>query len=282
MSEEVQVESVEFETQADAPVINAPESDDTQADEAYQGQEADQVEETVEVKLERLEKLREADQRKIDRQRKALSAENKTRAELTARIREYEQRVTKDEQQGEPNIDDYDTVEDYDNAKKEFLTKKIKNDLEREFLQKESHRQQTQKLQDMEMKFQKDEAEIKQLYPDYDDAADEFKASIQSMQIPNDVRMTVLETAHREGNAAQLIHYFGANGGANIHEFEAIAQMSPTQAAVEVYKISQKLTRPNAPTPKTPLPKPPQRATGTGKIGKNLHDGDVLKNLGLK
>lgn len=282
MSEEVQVESVEVETQADAPVIDAPESDDTQADEADQGQEADQVEETVEVKLERLEKLREADQRKIDRQRKALSAENKTRAELMARIQEYEQRVTKDEQQGEPNIDDYDTVDAYEQAQKEYLTKKIKNDLEREFLQNESHRQQTQKLQDMEMKFQKDEAEIKQSYPDYDDAADEFKASIQSMQIPNDVRMTVLETAHREGNAAQLIHYFGANGGANIHEFEAIAQMSPTQAAVEVYKISQKLTRPNAPAPNKPLPKPPQRATGTGKVGNNLHDGDVLKNLGLK
>lgn len=272
MSNEVQeVEVVETEA-PEASQVEKPDiaqSDAGQVVDTEQGQEAEQVEETVEVKLDRLEKQREADQRKIDRQRKALSAENKTRADLTARIQAYEKQVAKETNQEEPSINDFDSVDEYEAAKETFLTTKIKSNLEREMLQKESQRQHTDKIKNMEVKFLQDEAEIKQVYPDYDDAAEEFKASIQSMQIPENVRMTVLETAHREGNAAQLIHYFGANGGANIHEFEALAQMQPTQAAVEVYKISQKLSRPSAPTPKKPLPKPPQRATGTGKVKTN-------------
>jgi hypothetical protein len=244
---------------------------ETENDGEQGGDETDAPELTPEERIKKLEQEAHAKQKKIDRQRKALAEADKERAEFRAKQMEFEKVQAQAETSKEPNIDDFETLADYNKARDAFIEKRAIANAQKQMLEQEQARQYQNRMQEMERKFQKDEAEFRQVNPNYDDAAEEFASHVKSINPDPQVRFAIMEVAASEGNASQLINYFGENGGARLDEFERIAAMSPTRAAVEIYKIQQKLNRTQAPATKSePLPKPPQRAGGSGKVNKSV------------
>lgn len=271
------------------------EVEETQVEEteAVQGQEVEEVEtqggdtppETPEQRLERIEREREADQKKINRQRKALSEADRERAELRQRIQEFEAKQSEVKQDQRPKEEDFETWDEFKAADEKYIRNQTRLEVQRELLQSQYQAEQARTEQERKQKFDREIAEFSVVNPDFKEAAQEFDAYAKSAKIQPDVMSAIVETAH-EGNVALLINYFGENGGARLDELDEISKMSPTKAAVEIYKIQQKLTRPMAQKKQEPLPKPPERAKGSGKVNKGLgsHSSgdDVLKSLGLK
>jgi hypothetical protein len=81
----------------------------------------------------------------------------------------------------------------------------------------------------------------------------------------------------------EVVYYFGANNGERLDELEVISKLPPRKAAIELYKLQQKLKgAPPQAKPKQQLPQPAKRVSATGSSHKDIMKGDVLKNLGLK
>ena len=273
------------ETQDNESQNPEADSDETEGqtspdDESEEGDgEAPEI--SVEERLSQLEKDTESKQKAIDRKTAAYSAlqkaHEKTLQELKALQESQVQAATEEK---EPVIDDFDTFEEYDNARAEFLKAKA----EKEVLQKFQEQQTAQKMQEIAQKrariAQEQEAEYLKENPSYLHAKSEFEAFVQTSETHPEVEKAITETAFK-GNVPQLINYFFGNNGENADKFEEIAHMNPIDAAIEIYKTQQSLKAP-AQKEKPPLPKPLNKPKGGGTPRRDLSKGDVLKNLGLK
>jgi hypothetical protein len=267
----------------EAPTQDTPEKEvEASTEETEQG--SPEVEEkSVEDQLAELKKQNESLLRSNKRKTAAQHAAQRAHEKMLQENREYQLKLEKLEGNNtdkEPSIDQFETHDDYLNAVREYeRTNAEKNALEK-FQQQQAEQKQQEIQAHRAQIVSKQEAEFMEVNPDYVEAKNEFSQFVASIKVDTAVENAITEQTF-EGNVPQLIEYFGRNGGENLDRLVEISQLSPARAAVEIYKIQQTLKAPEKKQVK-PAPAPVTKPKGGGKPRKNLEDGDVLKNLGLK
>lgn len=276
----------------EAPKLE-PEVQDEPADVVDESQEDGEGEEeqkpkTVEEKLaeaeanaEKSAKAQEAMQKKIDRQ---TAAYNNMQKALEKQRQESQEALEKSKavEIKEPNIDDFETHDDYVEAVAEFRAESKIAAKEAEYAQRQEQARVQQIAQERTKIANEQEAEYLKINPRYGASKSEFEGYIATAKVNPQVEDAIVTMAY-EGNIPQLIEYFGSNNGERIEELDAITQMSPIKAAVEIYKIQQKLVAPK-PVQTKPLPKP-VKAAPANKSSKSIDamsGDDFMKRMGLK
>lgn len=237
------------------------------------------VEPSPEEKLAEAEKLNEQRQKKIDRQTASYNAIQKTLQERTQELEALRQQVQTEAPQ-EPKIDDFETFEEFDKARVDFINKQAEQTAQEKLLQQQQQMQAQQQLQArMDLRAAQEADYIKD-NPHYRTSVSELDTFFKTAQINDGVAEAVLDVVY-DGNVPQIIDYFGKNNGENLDKLAEIARMTPVKAAIETYKIQQSLTTPVS-KEETQPPKPVNKPKGKGAPKKDIMDGSVLKNLGIK
>lgn len=273
------------EVQKEEPENTDDAQDESQADESQkEGEtEEEQKPKTVEERLAEIEskyeeksRAAEAMQKKIDRQTAAYNELQRKlqeeRAQIQAKLNDNQ------EQAQEPNIDDYDSHDDYVNAVADYRAEQRVKAKERELLEKQQQEVVQKLAQERAQTALQQEAEYLKENPRYKASKSEFESFISTANVPPEVERAFVETAFL-GNVPEIIDYFGANNGERLGELEAIAKMSPYQVAIEVYKIQQKLSSKPKEETKKPLPKPvvvPKGQSKASKSGKAMSPQELV------
>ena len=238
--------------------------------------DVEEVEVDHKVLSEQLKRETEGKQGKIDKQRAALSQAN-------AKIQEMQQQLAqtlKVEAPLEPSIDDFETHDDYVEAVSDFKAELKFSQKQEAAKQAELQQRQSDLLVEQKKQFDTSEQEYRIANPDYDRAKTELQDFLVTTPINGAIGDAIYEAAAFVG-VPNVIDYFGGNGGENLAEFEKLSKMSPVGAAYEIFKLGQKMSGVK-PEKSKPLPKPVKTVSGSGSSKKDLSQGDVLKNLGLK
>jgi hypothetical protein len=265
---ETEVEAIEVDSQEDAPIEAEAESEE--------------VVETIEQRLERLEKEAEAKQRKIDRQ---TAANRKTQELLELRSRELEaiqrKQIATPESQY-PKEDDFSTWEEFRQAEVNYLADQKIAMREAQILEWQQKEAAQKVLAERENLRTRQEAEYIKLNPRYKEAKAEFVDFVSTLSADAEV-VKFIEDQAFEGNIAHIIDYFGSNGGERLSELEDIAKMSPRKAAIAIYEIQKGLKVPERKETK-PLDKPVTKIKATSKTVKpasKMSGKELLKQMGI-
>lgn len=281
---DVKVETVQAET---PEVKDEVEIEEVETESHEDGvEEVEQKPKTVEERLADMEtkldeKAREveAKQKKIDRQ---TAAYNDMQRALEKERQERQEALTTTAETTEPSIDDFNTHQEYVEAVSNWKAEKIVQEKQDEF----SKQQEQQKMQALSMERAKianeQETEYLKVNPRYKASKSEFEGFISTAKVDPQVESAIVQMAYK-GDVPSLIDYFGSNNGERIDELESIIKLSSAEAAVEIYKIQQKLVTPKK-EDKKPLPKP-VKAAPASKSSKSIDkmSGDeFMKRMGLK
>lgn len=263
------MEDVTVETQdvtVEAPEVEAEETE-VSSPEAEDQEEA--VQETVEQKLERLERENAGRQKAIDRKTAAYSSLQKKyeaeRQELQ-RLNELVNNQTKNE----PKEEDFETHAEYIDAVVEYRAEQKVASKQRELLEQQHQMKYQELAQQRQALRQSQELEYLKENPLYKASLQEVNVYEQSL-LPNmnpNTYEAILTQVHK-GNVPQIIDYFGKNSGENLEELGRISQLPPWEASVEIYKIQERLKVPGKKEIKTVTPVKVERSIPSGK--KPLH-----------
>ena len=262
------------DTPVEQPEVEAKETDDKSPE-----AESQEPQVTPEERVAQLEKEVASQRKAIDRKTAAYHDMQRAHDSKLQEFKALEEKFQIEAPQ-EPTIDDFDTFEDFDKARVEFINQQAERNAQEKFLQHQKQVQAQQKMQArMELRSAQEADYIKD-NPNYRSSVSELESFFKTAQVGDGVAEAVLDVIY-DGNVPQIIDYFGSNNGENLDKLASITRMSPVKAAIETYKIQQSLTAP-APKEKKKLPKPLNKKSGGGKLKKDLYSGDVLSNLGLK
>lgn len=285
MTQEVTLEATETTENTQDQVVETTEAE-TEADSQTDAPEveSEEVELTAEEKLERLQKDLEAKERKISRQ---TAAYNRAQETLQARARELEALQSQMAQfnqpeSNEPNIDDFETHEEYDAARIKYLADQEISKREKELNQKRQNELIAQQMRERESIRAKQEAEYIALNPNYKNSKAEFEDFVSTMQVNPDIEKAIVEQAFA-GNIPQVIDYFGSNGGERLAELERISKMTPREAIIAIYEIQKGFKSPEKKETK-PLPKPVTKLKATSSTSRpvsKMSGKDLLKQMGV-
>lgn len=262
-----EVEDVTVET----PETETKETEENSSDvESDEGEVQEEPQETVEEKLERLQKETEGKQKAIDRKTAAYHALQKKYEEQRQERERLTQLIEQQQPSQEPVIDDFETHEDYVNALVEYRSKAAIQEQQQKLMAQQAQMEQERIMQERLSIRQEQEAEYMKENPMYKAAANEVDAYIKTLgDVSESTQMAVIDQLYR-GNVAQVIDYFGSDNGANLDELGKISKLTPPEAAVEIYKIQQRLSS----TPKKekikPESKPVKVDRGNTKTSKPL------------
>ena len=253
MTEEVQGEIAEIET-VETPV------------EAVEVEPEIETVEAPEDKLSRLERELEEKTTKISRQQAALAKHNRDGRELRARLSELEKLKAAAPKQ--PTLDDFETTDEYINARAEFIAEQKLIQKEQQLIENQKRNLEAQTTQERDAAFRQAEHTFAANNPTYVQSKAEVADFVQVLQPNPHVVQAIYEQADTENNLPQIINYFGENNGAKLSELEKILQLSPIRAAVEISRIQEKLG--GAQPKKATLPKPIKPVVGSAKSTKPL------------
>ena len=279
MTEDVTVDAVDTATQSEGvtPETTDAQTEGSHADSQVDAQtetevESKEVEETVDQKLERLTKANEAQQRRIDRQ---TAANRKVQESYAQKLREFEalqEKVKPEPVDAEPSIDDFESYDEFIDAKAEYKAKAKMAELEAARTETQRQEKQRALMQERNTLRESQEAEYIAVNPNYKNSKAEFEGFVQSLDVSPEVEQYIVDQTF-DGNIAQVIDYFGSNGGERLGELETISKLSPRKAAIEIYKIQQGMTAPQKKTVK-PLSKPVSKIKTSVKGGKSVSNLD--------
>jgi len=257
-------------------------SEDATADEeSAEGEEDGEPEISLEERLTQLERDVASKQKAINRKTAAYSDLQKAHERQLKEFKALEERVQVEAPDLEPKIDDYDSYQEYDDARLEYLKSKAEQEAQTNLLNKQREEQQQALKQEREAESQRQETEYLKVNPSYSASKEEFLHFIQTVKVSPAVENAFVEQIF-EGNVPEIIDYFGRNNGENMDKLHEIAKMSPVKAGIEVYKIQQSLKTPQKKEVK-PASVPVKKPRGAGAQKKSLDDAeDVLAALGLK
>ncbi|MQZ31950.1 hypothetical protein F4U02_13245 [Acinetobacter haemolyticus] len=194
--------------------------------------------------------------------------------EALRKAQELEQKYAKQEQssKAEPQLHEFDSIEDYAKALSKYKEDKVKQDYQSQFEQQrvEQLRQaQALKLDAAEAEFQKGHADYQQVVGNL--------VNLSGGQLPNEIGNAVLEL----GDDAPAVLY---EIGKDPVEFVELLGMSPTLQLMKLGEV--RATLKNSPkTPKIPnTPAPVNPPKGGANSKKDPHagsDADFLRSRGL-
>lgn len=284
---DVIVEDTASEAETDVIVEDVQEQEPEIQDEVEEtespddGEVEEQEEETVEQQLDRLEKERESLEKKNARQ---VAAYNRLQEALEKERKERQDALEKSkavEEKKQPNIADFEALEEYNEALSDWKAEQKIKAKEAEIAQRQQM-ESVRKIQEERARIANEqEAEYLKVNPRYKSSKGEFESYLKVVNVDPQVEDAIVSMAYK-GNVPQIVDYFGANNGDKLDEFEKITKMSPIDAAIEIYKIQQKLVAPKKKENK-PLPKP-IKVTATSaknKSTKNMSADEIAKRLGL-
>lgn len=273
---------VEAQTDVTEEVVSQEET----TQEEQQPEVKEEQQETVEEKLERLEKARERDQKKINRQTASNHGHLKKIEELNAKLQELETKAPSEQVSKEPDINDFESFDDYQEAVVEYRVEQKTKETQAKSKEQEQLRIHNEKMQERRKAIETNEAEYSKANPAYKNARQEFVEFTSTAKLNPNVENAMIDVAMREGNFAEVINYFGENGGDKLDEFMEIAKLTPVEAGIKIYDICKQLKGKPAPEKKKPIPKPASKVSGKGRAVNDLDnlkpDDDVLVKLGLK
>tara|TARA_R110002020_G_C16300249_1_gene773075 strand:+ start:938 stop:1780 length:843 start_codon:yes stop_codon:yes gene_type:complete len=277
-----EAQGVEAETN-DAPV-NENEAEQVAVETEAVVENEETVQEPVDLDYEaeysKAKSANEAMQKKIDRQRAASSQHNAKIQELSTQLSKLQQV----EAPTEPSIDAFDTHDEYVNALADFRAEGVVREKQKAMVQEQQQQAFEQKQAEDKKVFDQQEATYREENPDYSRSRKELEehmAVFHTDMGSNKAADAIYTAAELTGSIPSIIDYFGKDGGANLPEFDRISSLTPAEAMWEVFKIAQ--GKDGATKTKTkPLPKPAKTVKGSNAQKKDLSQGDVLKNLGLK
>lgn len=269
-------DDVEVQTQ-DAPEVieeAAQETENEVSNDDVSQDEAQEVELTPEQKLEKLENDLEARQKKIDRQTAAYADLQKAHDRKMQELQQMQAQIKSEPAKQEPSIDDFDTYDEYVNAVADFRAEHKAKEYQQNLLNQQEQIQRQQMMQQRAQVVKEQEAEYLVQKPEYAASKQEFFSYVSNLEQVGALRPEIIEvitTQAHKGNVPQVIDYFGSNNGANLDELRNIANMTPVEAGIEIYKIQQKLASATPAKKETkPAPKPLDKPKGGSKSSKPI------------
>lgn len=284
-------QDVTVETEvADAPedqVTDESQTEETQNEADEDSQE--EIEVPIEEQLEKQKAKAEALEKKTARQRAAYAAMQKAMQEKDEQLKEFLAQKQQVEATKEPVIDDYETHDEYVDALAEYRAQKKLTEQREQQLKTEAKIRQEQLMAERNRQYETEKEAFVELVPDYQEAETEFNEHIQTLMQDKTAdpwtQDAVVQQAYRGGNVPALINYFGENGGARLGELDKISRLTPTEAAVEIYKIQQSLKNIPAKKKEEPQPKPAKTVKSGGSTTKpasKMSGKELLKQMGVK
>lgn len=254
-------------TQVEETEVSA--SPDTSVESGHEG-EAHEAEpqETPEDKLQRLERDVAGKQKAIDRKTAAYHALQKKHDEQRTEAEKLSELIKKQTPDVEPVIDNFETHEDYVEALVDYRSKAKMAEYQQNLSQQQEQMRQAKVMQDRQSILQGQEAAYMDINPSYASAKAEVQGYLSSLGgIDPSVENAVIEQLYR-GNVAEVTDYFGANNGENLEELGRISKMTPPEAAVELYKIQQRVSSSPQTKQKTTKPTPVKVSRGKSSTSK--------------
>ena len=242
MSEDV---TVEVETQ-DTPVaevkdvkVESLENDEAENTDDKSQEEAEAEEQepvkTVEERLAEIERDVQVKQKKIDRQTAAYKAlQDKYQREMQE-FQAMQKKLQPEQEVKEPDIDDFDTHEDYLNAVRKHEREQGMKEAQNKLIQ-DQQKQKAEQFQRERMAIaDKQTQEYLAINPKYEQSREEFMTFVSTLNVSPEVESAITDQAF-ETNVAQVIDYFAGNGGENLDKLEQISRLPAHKAAVEIYR----------------------------------------------
>lgn len=275
---DVKVEKSEEVVTEETEEKSTPENDN----EETEGNEETEVQETVEERAERLSHENKAMQKSIDRKTASFRQREKNYQQKLQELEANQTEIAQQKPAEEPKIEDFDTHAEYVDAVAEHKAKSMLKERQQKQLLDQQKAEATKIAQERENIREEQESEYILENPHYEASKEEFASFVEAGGISPQVEQAFVYQAFK-GNVPEIIDYFGSNNGERMEELEAISKMHPIEAAVEVYKIQNGLSKtPKVKEDKKPAAKPLKKVKGSAAPRKDLHKGDVLVNLGLK
>ena len=258
----------------------AKETDKDESSDESEDSGGEEVQKTPEERLAEIESKLDEREKKIERSKAAYRDLQKAYDGKLQELEQLKTEIKPQEPLQEPSIEDFDNFDEFQKARDDYITKRAEQQAFEKFQESQLKEQQMRLAQERDTLVKSQEAEYLTVNPDYAASKATFEAYGKLINARPEVEQAIVGQAFK-GNVPQLIDYFAGNDGENIDALREISAMSPTDAAVEIYKIQQRLKAPEKEEVK-PAPKPIQKPKGGGAPRKNLKDGSVLENLGLK
>ena len=241
-TEEVQVEAQE--------VVNTDEGADAEAEEVVDSVDKEEVEVDPVKRLEEVQKTYDALEKKVKRQTAAYSNLQK---KYESTMQQLEQSVKDNPKPDleEPEIDNYETLEEFQAARDKYIEDRTKKDLEQQILQKQQYQQQQALQVERNKIYEASKKASVEKYPDFVRAESEVNEFLveAAKTVPADIQNAIAEQLYDDPESVgDVVYYFGANNGERIDELVELSKQSPRKAAISLYKLQQQLK--SAPTQK--------------------------------
>lgn len=186
-------------------------------------------------------------------------------AAIIAELREA-QEATKVDNSGEPQEDDFESMDDYIQAKADWTANEKFKELETKRVQELELQQQQYKMAEAKKKFDEAEAKYRVDVPDYDKVIEVFNQTVGFHQ-----ETPTLQSASKALMEAENVPALGYHLGNNPSKIDEILSMTPDKAYRAVVKLEVELSTANTPKKVTRKPNsPPNPIKGNGKASKGL------------
>jgi len=277
------------ETKAETPVEDNVEGEADNAEDKDVSQDAELSDEDLE-QLENdpkvkafLKKKTEAQKQALKHSQQAIEKRNTEATERNAKIERQQERIAELEAKQTQDLDenDFDTQEEFEAAQRKQDAKDAVREEQIGDAKAKLNAEVTERYEAAFTGFKEQLEEVKKTKPEVEQSVQAMAVELQQIRkyAPNDAGVAALEN---------FITYDAENGVLLTDRIMTDPTVrdalygKPPHRIVEILKgYDKELSAPKETPAPTPLPTPPSKAKGSA-TSKNLHSGDVLKNLGLK
>lgn len=235
---------------------------------------------------EQLKKQNENDQKKIDRQRAALSQTYEKMQELQRQIDALGQGGQQKSELVEPDIDQFDDFESYTKALKEYERNLVKQEFEAkqaEELKAKKADEYQKMIAEKQKMFTEAENAYKAENPDYNRARKMLESKLEDFKPINPADQKGLmqynswanelyEAAEKIG-LVETIHYFGKDNGANLEKLDGLRKLNGVELGFEMAKLASEIKSPKPVRKKDAATPKPVGKTKAVSVNADLHDG---------
>lgn len=265
MTDELQGTTTPEPAEAETTEASTPSEDTKEADE-----QVSEEQDTKEVELTETEKavkeVKDATQKRINRQTAANRDLNKKYSEAMEKIHALEESSKPESDDKAPSEEDYETTDEFIQARADYAAQKKFEELKAEDKVKTQQETQVKAYAEAKKAFDAQEAKFRVDIPDYDEVAEVFNEAVGALD-PQDPALKAVSSALLDSDNMPMLGYYLGN---NPDEIDRILELSPNKAYREIIKLEMKIEQENI-VPKTKkLPKPPSPGGGAGKVSKGL------------
>lgn len=212
------------------------------------------------------DKLKSAFEKRISRQTAALKAANRQREALEQRIAELTRSTTQGAGPQPPRQEDFENTEDYFKAIGKFESEQENARKQTEADKQKAEESRNAKVAEKQQAFEKSEAELRKVYPDYDEATVLVNEAIDLANKNTPEFQAFVNSMLHSDRMAEITYYLGKNPDV----LESLFSLDPMGITWKLAQIEGGLSKPEPQVKNVPAPPTPTR--GNGKVSKPLHE----------